>query len=378
MSQQQNNTTTNSNNSPYAAFASNTPRNNNPNNFRKKHKFFLKVSNENNSSSTSSSNQASSSSDDQNNSLENNQQQLIDGFKCCTYNIHVFKSGNGQTTLDKLIDYLTVGQIGSKPFDIIGLNEAFESKYRRGQILTPLNEIQKSLTKYYGTEYKCYYAPTCKTMGNCFITALPVKKTQTWRLAKGPGGVRNVLGLQLDLEKCKSPVEYFFLTHLDFINEEWRVKQFSQILEFMEKFMRQSFNTKDNNFVMMGDFNAMYKNDYTQEFWDQIQMDRMQEQWEPAVSTLMDILLGDIKDERLPIQKNLKCEKLYDTWRMCNKELQFNGRNLSSSRLKTRIDYILCSKSLSKNVLHSCIDTKSKTTSISDHNPVITHFSFLA
>ncbi|KAG2386292.1 hypothetical protein C9374_002738 [Naegleria lovaniensis] len=244
-------------------------------------------------------------------------------ISCCTFNVHSFKTDGKVDNRQLVLNYFIENQ-----YDIIGMNEAYEK----------LKKIKKKYLK------------------------------------RGPGGPRTVVGVQFEGNSC---VEFAFVTHLDYIQETMRIQQLAEVMNFMAEFMQFDLSSpqKAPKYVLMGDFNAMNRKEYTSDFWKFLQDMRDKRKWEPVSSDLMNCLF----DTRNQVQKHHKILSklaqqlaIIDPWRQKNKDKLFDGTpNTSSSRFHTRIDYILCSQAMQTLVSESYIDLRENTLLISDHNPVV-------
>ena len=121
--------------------------------------------------------------------------------------------------------------------------------------------------------------------------------------------------------------------HLNYQNEDIRTKELSEILENISY-------TDEFPSILLGDFNALTKNDYSEKEWIEIYKIRKIGKWELPVHTLTDM----INDEWNDTGKNNKKK---------------------TSRYNTRIDYIY-----SKNLNILSYDVINMIQGVSDHNLV--------
>ena len=121
--------------------------------------------------------------------------------------------------------------------------------------------------------------------------------------------------------------------HLNYQNEDIRTKELSEILENISY-------TDEFPSILLGDFNALTKNDYSEKEWIEIYKIRKNGKWELPVHTLTDM----INDEWNDTGKNNKKK---------------------TSRYNTRIDYIY-----SKNLNILSYDVINMIQGVSDHNLV--------
>ncbi|KAF0977532.1 hypothetical protein FDP41_003524 [Naegleria fowleri] len=286
-------------------------------------------------------------------------------ISCCTFNVHSFKTDDKKDNREMVTKYFI-----DNSYDIIGLNEAYEKRNAK----TPLTDICNTLTERFQKPYKYYYVNT-SNLGNAIITWLPVKKVKKKYLKRGPGGPRTVIGVQFESSCC---IEFAFVTHLDYIQETMRIQQLAEVMNFMAEFMAFDLSSQQQapKYVLMGDFNAMHRSDYTSNFWNFLQEMRDKRKWEPVSSDLMNCLFAT-KTHQIPKHHNILSKlaqqlQIVDPWKLKNKDQLFDGTpNTSSSRFHTRIDYILCSQVTQRSVVESYIDLRENTLLISDHNPVV-------
>ena len=113
-------------------------------------------------------------------------------------------------------------------------------------------------------------------------------------------------------------------------------------------------NQLEEQVILMGDFNSLTKNDYTDKEWRYIYKIRKYHKWELPVSILTDMILQDFYDTRKLVKSPI-------------------GK-LETCRFNTRIDYIYVNKYLKDNILkHEHYETMPE---ITDHNMVISSIKF--
>jgi len=126
--------------------------------------------------------------------------------------------------------------------------------------------------------------------------------------------------------------------HLNYIDEKIRNEEIDDILEKINTY------THEYPSILLGDFNALTKSDYTVKEWSDIFKVRKYGQWELPVHELTD--------------------KLNNEWYDCGNHIP-----VVTSRYNTRIDYIYTKN---MNILHYNIEETMP--SISDHNLVMMRF----
>ena len=224
-------------------------------------------------------------------------------FSIMTLNVHDFKNYEMEDTYDKILNII-------KNFDIIALQEVYHKNY--------LHKI----TKGYNYTYN---------KGTIIMTKYPIQI-----VIDGP------------VEECYTsliinlPIHRSILVtnvHLNYQHELIRKKELNNILE------KILFLTNDYSSILLGDFNALTKKDYTPKEWSEIYKVRKNGCWELPLTSLTD---------------NLTLEWLDSGSKDKKKTCRYN----------TRIDYIY-TKNL--NILkHNIIETHP---TISDHNLVYINFN---
>ena len=126
--------------------------------------------------------------------------------------------------------------------------------------------------------------------------------------------------------------------HLNYIDEKIRNEEIDDILEKINTY------THEYPSILLGDFNALTRSDYTVKEWSDIFKVRKYGQWELPVHELTD--------------------KLNNEWYDCGKH-----KPLVTSRYNTRIDYIY-----TKNMKIINYNIEETIPSISDHNLVMMRF----
>jgi len=162
--------------------------------------------------------------------------------------------------------------------------------------------------------------------------------------------------LRINFRKPEIPPMAVFLTHLEHTSEPMRLYQLNYGFETI-------INGEENQ-IILGDFNALTKSDYTEEYLGEITNTRYRSRWELPVFDVTNFML----------------EKQYvDFYQKINKMKEFPAEDyyVGTCRYNTRIDYIWISKDLSELIdweNSSCeIDRKCN---LSDHYPIIARIVF--
>jgi len=170
-----------------------------------------------------------------------------------------------------------------------------------------------------------------ETFGNAILTKTPLDPVRKQQLMVSGQETRSVVG---GCMKIAEKSLHLYCTHLDDRLESTRVKQIQDLHSVVPS----------TPHIILGDFNALRKDDYTDEQWKKISVQRENAAKEKPVTELMEL-----------IESNYK----YNCW----------GENKSTCKYGTRIDYIFGSEACSK-ILQV---TKSQVleTDASDHSIVI-------
>lgn len=124
------------------------------------------------------------------------------------------------------------------------------------------------------------------------------------------------------------PNQSIFVTcvHLDYKREPTRIKQMIHIMDDINHLINKYPS------IILGDFNALTKKDYSKKEWDDIKVVRKYNKWElPITDLTLQITL-----------QNESGWKLFDTKQLASMSLG----PLATSRFNTRIDYIYVNKIL--------------------------------
>lgn len=160
----------------------------------------------------------------------------------------------------------------------------------------------------------------------------------------GRGGFRKrFFGVRVSLPR--SPLQIINL-HLDFQTEVAREHEMQRVFS--------AIDTKHPT-LMIGDFNALNRDDYSIDEWDEIARVRQMNLWEPPVSRLMyDLKAKGWGDSRCLAPPN-----------------KVTGLN-STSRFGTRVDYVMVDANVQK--IFQVTSSLHISTEASDHSLVVTEF----
>ncbi|XP_024534790.1 uncharacterized protein LOC9656403 [Selaginella moellendorffii] len=207
--------------------------------------------------------------------------------------------------------------------DLIALQEV-RAEEEKG--MSPLTDLAEALGMHYA--YAESWAPE---FGNAILSRWPIKSTSVKRIYNS-SDYRNLLKVVVDVpsfgEVC------YCCTHLDHLDEDWRIKQVSAILE----------DTKKVPHFLAGDLNSLNRPDYSQERWAEIAK---------ASSFFQACQLRAENRKMAPrsdVMERLLVEKGYmDSCAVASPEIPalVRGQEIQGTcKHNTRIDYILASPHL--------------------------------
>ncbi|XP_022851051.1 uncharacterized protein LOC111372869 [Olea europaea var. sylvestris] len=195
--------------------------------------------------------------------------------------------------------------------DILALQDV---KAEEEKEMKPLSDLAKALGMYY--VFAESWAPE---YGNAILSKWPINK---WRAQKifDETDFRNVLKATIDVPQV-GEID-FFCTHLDHLDENWRMKQINAII--------QSTNIPH---ILAGGLNSLDETDYSQERWTDI-VKYYEEMGKPT--------------PKLEVMKYLKSEHYTDAKDFageCESVVMIaKGQNVQGTcKYGTRVDYILSS-----------------------------------
>uniref|UniRef100_A0A0D9X270 Endonuclease/exonuclease/phosphatase domain-containing protein n=1 Tax=Leersia perrieri TaxID=77586 RepID=A0A0D9X270_9ORYZ len=132
--------------------------------------------------------------------------------------------------------------------DIIGLQNV---RAEEGMGMRPLSSLAEGLGMRY--VFAESWAPE---YGNAVLSRWPIKRWKSLRLAD-PSDFRNVLRATIEVPRAGEV--NFHCTHLDHLDESWRMKQMNAILR-----------SSDGPHILAGGLNALDGTDYSDERWTDI------------------------------------------------------------------------------------------------------------
>jgi endonuclease/exonuclease/phosphatase family metal-dependent hydrolase len=233
-------------------------------------------------------------------------------IRIATFNVHY------------LINYEEIGNLlRNNEIDICGMQEI------KGQM--SLNKLTSKYPEYTGIFDECYKTYGTGLVYNTHKYRLISKKTHI--IGQHRGSKKSLFEVYLKhIESQK--IYVFYVTHLNHLDEEQRLQEWNNIMKKI---------THQQDYIIMGDFNALKRSDYTDSEWEKIINVRVINKWELPQTRLLELIEKDH----------------IDLWSVF-------GTPKPTSRFNTRIDYIIASGNSTYNV--KCIDRIE--TDSSDHHCV--------
>lgn len=231
-------------------------------------------------------------------------------FRVGTLNVHFFTDLKGFSNVHRLAEIL-------KPMslDFLALQEALHTdkpsgtapkRYYYFKLLSDL--LQLPHTAFCNTTYE---------FGNGILSRYPVKISNNYRTETiGEHHRRGMLAVEIQNDFFKDNNASFYVTHLDQISEQIRLKQIDQF----EKYIHRSHDFQ----LIMGDFNALTFEDYSNDYFNKYIRDiRETNSWEKPFNL---------------VTNKMKEYGYNDCWREMNNE-SINDQ-VVTCEYGTRIDYI--------------------------------------
>ncbi|XP_014495642.1 uncharacterized protein LOC106757483 [Vigna radiata var. radiata] len=195
--------------------------------------------------------------------------------------------------------------------DVLGLQDV---KAEEENGMKPLSDLARALGMNY--VFAESWAPQ---YGNAVLSKWPIKR---WKLQKifDHTDFRNVLKATIDV-----PEEgelYFYCTHLDHLDENWRMKQINAIIQ-----------SNDEPHILAGGLNSLDESDYSQERWTDI-VKYYEEMGKPTPKVEV---MKYLKNRHYTDAKDFSGE--YESVVMIAKGQSVQG----TCKYGTRVDYILSS-----------------------------------
>jgi len=236
-----------------------------------------------------------------------------------TLNVHEWSNSSGDCTIDEIITLIITSNI-----DIIGLQETSKQS-----LMTVANKLHN---------FNYIYNRKTAIFSKYPIDRNIPQKTTSERYISGIVTLPNNKTINI------------ICVHLDYKHEPIRIKQMKTIMK--------NRNINNTSLILLGDFNALTKNDYSNYEWDRISSIRKSNKWEQPVDELTTQITSP------------------DYWKLFDSKYITNNvyGPLHTCRFDTRIDYIY----VNKKFINEWNITKMKhivaMPSATDHNLVLIEF----
>lgn len=293
-----------------------------------------------------------------------------------TWNIHAFADGDGRDAVDRMIE--TLKKCGA---DVVGLEEV------TGEVVTGRGGRPTRALLHMALEagYPHVQQGHLSGLGQAVISKYPILRGETLIL-DGPGTAARkaraaiaaledgdsstneedrALEAEVDgwetrqavFAEIDGPIGRLVVVavHLDHVHEALRLRQLRVLRRGIRRFCRHGEEDALPH-VLVGDFNALLRHDYTATRWDAIRRERARGGWPPPRSSVMAALIraenvisltepippstpleGEMKDGGLEIAE--PHGKYWDAGWVARSAS--SGPSTGTSRFRTRIDYVL-------------------------------------
>lgn len=136
------------------------------------------------------------------------------------------------------------------------------------------------------------------------------------------------------------------MTHFNHISEDRRVLEWNALSKYI-------VSQKIESYVILGDFNALTRSDYSDMEWESIAKIRKENKWEAPKTVLSELIVES---------KHVDC-------------LQKYGNVSPTCKFDTRVDYIFMNETFEKSITN--VDIRVHVSKGSDHNPVVMTFKLI-
>lgn len=176
------------------------------------------------------------------------------GIRVLTYNIHGWLGTDGQIDVDRLVHI--VEDTGA---DLVGLNEVFHPFLSPGATEAALDVLAASLQMSYAfgaaLTPQFAFAPQA-SYGNALLSRYPLLAHASHHLTTVEGHEqRGLLETRILLPDSQQGLSVY-VTHLDHLSEKVRMEQVTALLQW-------TMRDRERPHLLLGDFNALAPNDYT-------------------------------------------------------------------------------------------------------------------
>jgi endonuclease/exonuclease/phosphatase family metal-dependent hydrolase len=175
-------------------------------------------------------------------------------LKIVTYNVHGWQTSSFKENFKLVIE--SMQQI--QP-DVLGLNEVDSSHGKTAR--DTITELSLEL----GFDHRVCGLVDWINFGNALLSRFPFRNLKSTSLIVRDAEERNAVGADFGHYAI-------IVTHLDHISEDVRLKQLDTVLRFCQEFRKPH--------ILMGDFNALTREDYTDDEWQELVEERRCRRWE--------------------------------------------------------------------------------------------------
>lgn len=232
-----------------------------------------------------------------------------------TFNVHMWRDYKNEPNTDDVISL-----INSSNADIVGLTES---------VFFGDKKADKIIREHFkGTNYKYFALCNPKYGINIMISKYPITNVFVRPLGLDPSMKVNRYALLCRIALTDKSID-IVLTHLDVYDETEKTRT-EQIMKILEK---------TDNDIVMGDFNSLRKDDYTEDEWNKIVEINKSRNTETVCYVTDSMVLNDFVTDKINMS----------VWSM------------------RRVDYIY----INKNSPYEIIKTFTIPTTISDHFPIV-------
>jgi len=253
-------------------------------------------------------------------------------FRLATINVHGFESGSTHTNNVKDL----VAILNPLNLDLLAVEEVYNDK------------SWPKFCQLLSLPYFIFDSSYGKFHGNGIASRYPIRSSSSQQASfVCIGGKRSLIQCSLDGDHPFIQDRIFAVTHLDYINEDDRLKQIKE------------FNPPERNIdILMGDMNALTREDYTDTYYEHtVVRKREKSDWEKPRFDLTNLITNEWGYQ--------------DALKLFNPQLK--NEQVVTCDYGTRIDYIYVHPRVNDQwSLNKCqiIDTKRAT----DHNIVFAEF----
>ncbi|XP_040579921.1 uncharacterized protein [Lepeophtheirus salmonis] len=215
-------------------------------------------------------------------------------FKLASYNVHGWSDANYEENCERV-----AALIQKYDIDLVGFQESQGDDFGKVKSLLPAHEYVVD-----------------RTWNTSVLSRFPICDVTPG--AKKFGGVRH----NVVTSKIGNVLVHIVNVHFNHVSEERRLHELSYLKKTLQPLLSDARALQ----IWLGDFNALTREDYNLEEWNNLSLVRANNRWESPQVEFMNHFRGELG--------------LIDIWAECG-----SPRPLGTCRFDTRIDYILASTS---------------------------------